>query len=132
MTPNRNTFVLIVLLALLQCFAPLLHAHTLGGGHDGGVHLYDVAELHSGGFDSGNTPVFSAHGDESPAIGMAQEYRQDGAMLLFDVAQPVLLQSPPLASRQESFPFHTHYAAPPGVSSGHFIPFPQAPPPALI
>ncbi|MBZ0105661.1 MAG: hypothetical protein K8H84_08515 [Sulfuricella denitrificans] len=132
MTPNRNTFVLIILLTLLQCFAPLLHAHTLGAGQGGGVHLYDVSRSHVGGMDAVHTQVMSAFDDESPAIGMAHEYRQDSAMLLSDVAQPLLLQSPPVSACHEQFPLVSHDAALPGGSSGHFIPFSQAPPPALI
>lgn len=132
MTPSRNSFVLILLLTLLQCFAPLLHAHTFGVGQGGGVHLYDVVELHSGGLDAGHTQVLDAHGDESPAIGMAQEYRQDSAMVLSDVAQLALVQFPQISSRYgQSLPT-AHGASPPGGSCSHFIPFSQAPPAVLI
>ena len=132
MTPSRNSFVLIILLTLLQCFAPLLHAHTLGVGQGGGVHLYEVAEFHSASFDAAHSHVLSAHGDESPAIGMAQEYRQDSAMLLSEAAQPLLVQFPQVSSRYERCLLNPHGASPPGGCCSHFIPFSQAPPPVLI
>jgi hypothetical protein len=128
MTPSRNSFVLILLLTLLQCFAPLLHAHTFGDAQGSGVHLYDVAELHSGELDGGHTHALSAHaGDESPAIGMVQEYRQDSAMALSDAEQPLPPLFPQVSSRSERFLICFHAASPPGASS-HLIPFSQAPP----
>lgn len=132
MTPNRNSFVLIILLTLLQCFAPLLHAHTFGVGQSGGVHLYQATVSHAGGSDNTHAHLVSAHGDEAPAIGMAQEYRQDSAIVLSDVAQPLLEQFPRISSRYEHHPLDSHHAAPPGGSSSHLIPFSQAPPQALI
>lgn len=133
MMPNRNSFVLIILLTLLQCFAPLLHAHTFGVGQDGGVHLYEVSKLHSGDQHAAHPHVIDAHGDESPAIGMVQEYRQDSAILLSNAVQPLLLlQSPQISSQPEQLPLDPLYAAPPGGSSSHFIPFSQAPPAAQI
>lgn len=131
MTPTRTRFVLLILLTLLQCFAPLLHAHAFGVGHSGGVHLFDAAERHSAGLDAAHTQVLSVYGDESPAIGMAQEYRQDSAMLLSDAAQPLLVQFPHISFRSERFLLDSPGALPAGGCYRHFIPFSQAPPQAL-
>ncbi|MBU0594957.1 MAG: hypothetical protein KKH74_14620 [Gammaproteobacteria bacterium] len=97
------------------------------------MHLYEVSKLHSGDQHAAHTHVIGAHGDESPAIGMVQEYRQDSAIVLFDAVQPLLLlQSPQISSQQAKLPLDPIYAAPPGGSSSHFIPFSQAPPAAQI
>ena len=82
MSPSRNRFVLIFLLTLLQCFAPLLHAHTHGSPVASGVHIYGVDEL---AVADSSKPAFTAErGESAPAIAMAQEYRQDSAIALPD------------------------------------------------
>lgn len=129
MLQSRNKFVLILLLALLQCFAPLLHAHTHGSPVAGGVHIDGVEELAVVDFSA---PVFTAErGDFAPAIAMAQEYRQDSAIALSDADQPVL--ATPAFSLITVF-FRTPLLAAsigtsfPGGPLVRSRPFPQAPP----
>lgn len=88
MSTSQNKFILLMLLALLQCFAPLLHAHTHGLSAASGVHIDGVNELLVA--DSGK-PAFMVDREEAPAIAMAQEYRQDGAIALSDAEQPALI-----------------------------------------
>lgn len=133
MISRRNRFVLLLLLTLLQCFAPLLHAHTLGLGQDGGVaHLHEVDDLHADVLGGDHTVLEHAHATESPAIGIAQEYREDHVLALND-AEPAVPASSfqfPLLFRQPLL--EVFNAAPPGVSRPHTTPFSQAPPTNLV
>jgi len=129
MSPSRNNFVLILLLALLQCFAPLLHAHTHGSSVASGVHIDGVDELAIVDF---NKPAFTAErGDGAPAIAMAQEYRQDSAIALPDADQAIL--AAPALSLNTVF-FRVPFLAAsidssfPGGPLVHSRPFSQAPP----
>lgn len=132
MIPSRHSFVLVILLTLLQCFAPLLHAHAFELGRNAGVHLHDSPGLHSAGPNTLAAHVLHTPGDESPAIGMAQEYRQDSAMALSDAAQLALVQFPQISSCYgQSLPV-SHGASPLGGCCSHFIPFSQAPPALLL
>jgi hypothetical protein len=85
---NRFKFPLVVLIALLQCLAPLIHAHVLG--HDDAA-AYDApgrfhAHIHADEFapallSAPAAPAFTSQGDESPAIGVSQEFKQDHFLL---------------------------------------------------
>lgn len=128
MSANRNKFVLLLLLALLQCFAPLLHAHAHGSSVVAGVHIDGVGDLLVA--DSGK-PAFMEERVEAPAITMAQEYRKDSTIALPDVDQPVLA-APVSSLTAVSFPapflaasFVTLF---PGGELVHSRPFSQAPP----
>jgi len=131
--PNkRNKFVLLLLLALLQCFAPLLHAHTHGLSVGSGVHIDGVDELFAA--DS-SKPAFMAERDDAPVIAMAQEYRQDNAIALPDVDQPVLAAPAlPFSSVFSRLPFLAAavVTSPPGGPQIYSRPFSQAPPLYLI
>lgn len=132
MLQNRKKFVLLLLLALLQCFAPLLHAHAHGSSLASGVHIDGVDEQVA--VDSGKS-VFMPERNNTPAIAMAQEYRQDGTIALTDADQPVLAApvfsfssiSPPLPSLATAV-----VTAFPGGPLVYSRPFSQAPPPHLI
>lgn len=131
MTQSRNSFVLILLLALLQCFAPLLHAHAHGQSGVSGVHLHAGIEWQLAGYSSSTTNLIAERVD-APVIAMVQEYRQDSAMLLSDADQPGPTASPSTASF--SSPSVLAIAAAgifPDTSPLYLRPFSQAPPPAL-
>ncbi|MBT9613524.1 MAG: hypothetical protein IV108_09710 [Burkholderiales bacterium] len=74
-------FLVVVLVAGLQCFAPLIHAHTNGvpGDHD----------IHAHGEETGAAASVQAldvdhhHGQ---AIGVAKEYKRDYTLPLSGVA----------------------------------------------
>lgn len=131
MSPSRNKFFLLLLLALLQCFAPLLHAHAHGLSMAGGVHLDGVEQLLV--TDSGATSVMAERGD-APAIAMAREYRRDSIIAVLDAAQPVL--ATPLFSFPAAFfdlPLPVAIViTPPARPLNYSRPFPQAPPLPLI
>lgn len=128
MLRGRNGFFLIALLALLQCMAPLLHAHAFGVGQGEGVHLHDVIAAYPGDFDS-----VQAICEEAPAIGMAQEHRQDGALLLAASQTPALLPAFPAVPGQVArAPFSSHEAPSSGRRDVRLFPFPQAPPLPLM
>ncbi|BCB27115.1 hypothetical protein SKTS_20010 [Sulfurimicrobium lacus] len=132
MSTSRNKFVLLLLLALLQCFAPLLHAHTHGIGGASGVHLDGVDELVVA--DSGK-PAFMADRSDAPAIAMVQEYRQNRSISLHADDQPALAAS---ALSFSTVFFQLPFLAPsvvttlPGGPLIYSRPFSQAPPAALI
>lgn len=132
MSTGRNKFVLLLMLALLQCFAPLLHAHTHGIGGASGVHLDGVSELLVA--DSGK-PAFEADRSDAPAIAMVQEYRQNRSISLQGADQPVLASSA-LSSSTVFFQIPVLAASVSSVLPGgppiYSRPFSQAPPAALI
>lgn len=129
MSPSRNKFVLIILLALLQCFAPLLHAHTHGSSVASGVHIDGMGELAIA--DSGQPAFTAERGHDAPAITMAQEYRQDSSIALPD-GDLAVLAAPALSLFAVSFrtPFLAASIATsfPGGPLLHSRPFSQAPP----
>lgn len=132
MFTSRNKFVLLLLLALLQCFAPLLHAHAHGSAVVSGVHIDGMDELHAA--DSG-TPVLTAERENSPAIAMAQEYRQDSTIALSGADQPVpaaLASSLSTAFFRLPFLASTVVTVLPGGPLIYSRPFSQAPPQGLI
>ena len=84
---NRNKFAVLLLLALLQCFAPLLHAHVHGLAAAGRVHIDGVDELiavNSGG------PAFEAAQDDAAAIAMPAELRHRSTIVLPEIGQAIL------------------------------------------
>ena len=126
---NRNNFAVLLLLALLQCFAPLLHAHVHGYSAASGLHLDGVDELLA--VNSGE-PAFEAAQDDAAAIAMPAELRHKSTIELPEAGQAgaaaAALPHPVLALRLArgagvaAFP-----TAPPIYSQ----PFSRAPPPQL-
>lgn len=133
MIKSRNRIVLVFLLALLQCFAPLLHAHTHGQSGAGGVHMHGGIEWQLADLPS-STPYLIAERVNAPVIAMAQEYRQDSVMVLSDADQPGLAVSSSLLTRF-SLSFSPVIIAgrhSPGGMLPYARPFSQAPPLILI
>lgn len=129
MSTNRNKFVLVILLALLQCFAPLLHAHAHGQSVAGGVHMHgDVDRLFADTASPG-TPNLLAERVDAPVVAMAREYRQDSAIALSDADHPAPAISSPLSSFFQQ-PFLAVFVSPslPCGLLSYSRPFSQAPP----
>ncbi|MDP1680368.1 MAG: hypothetical protein Q8L39_01145 [Burkholderiales bacterium] len=74
-------FLVVVLVASLQCVAPLIHAHTNGvpGHHD--THMLDEEK---GAVASVQALDVDHHHGQS--IGVAKEYKRDSTLLFFDAA----------------------------------------------
>lgn len=135
MTSSRNRFLVLFLLALLQCFAPLLHAHAHGISVEGKVHIHgegEVPVLASPIHEHPALPSFMADHDEAPVIAMAQEFRQDSTIALSDVPQPALTLSSPEFSLARPLPVEPACLVSPGGRCSYLSPFSQAPPSALI
>jgi len=118
---------LVMLLAFLQCFAPLLHAHTLGMTDVSGVHIHVDMDMPDYAAADVDHPTVTIAKTELPAIGMAQEYKKDYVFFAADDqgALPPDFPLPSLSSvtsvvtvqlYQTAFRFH------------HPLPFSQAPP----
>ncbi len=135
MNSSRNRIFVLFLMTLLQCFAPLLHAHAHGISVEGKVHMHGggqapmLASLHH---EHPELPSFVADRDEAPVIAMAQEFRHDSSIFLSDPSQPTLTKSIPEFSIVRSDPVVPACVASRGGHFRHFLPFPQAPPSSLI
>lgn len=84
MSSSWLKFHVVLLVASLQCFAPLIHAHTHGtpAGHD--IHMYgEETGVVADGVPS--LHVVSAEQHHGPAIGVAKEYKHDHTLPFFDV-----------------------------------------------
>jgi len=77
MIQSWKNFHIVFLLAFLQCFAPMLHAHAMGDSSGNEVHFHadDYALASSNVLP--NQPAYEVCADEYPAIGMAQVYKKD-------------------------------------------------------
>lgn len=135
MTSGRNRYFVLVFLALLQCFAPLLHAHAHGISVEGKVHIHGEGKAHVQSLlehEHPGIPSFTVDRDEAPVIAMAQEFRHEIIMALSDAPQlavkvSFLEFSPARPARVEPV-----CLAPPGGQCSYLSPFSQAPPFVLI
>lgn len=134
MTRSALKFVLIGVLALLQCFAPLLHAHAGGVGAVGAeVHLHadefhSVARFDMRAPDTGWQSA-QAYADYSTVISMAREFKPEPA--LFVPAAPEVLPSQPITLGEFARDGPCDCAAtviPHSVHRAFDRPFSQAPP----
>lgn len=73
----------IVLLAFLQCFAPLLHAHALGNFQSSGVHFHLDNDMLEHSAKAGKADLQSSQ-TELPAITMAQEFKKDAVLFVIN------------------------------------------------
>ncbi len=133
MSRSWNNFILVMLLALLQGIAPLLHAHVLEFSMPDKIHIdgMEVDLLHSQ-TDAG-VHQLHLHVDESTAIGMESAGKNDkdemavSSSVLGTIAAPFTLPraiAPPLPA----FPA----AIAPHPSGFYFLPPPHAPPGAHL
>lgn len=131
MSLGRSRFFLLVLLALLQCLAPLLHAHTHGIPATAGVHLHDLDGLYAFDGMASDTLSLAAQRDHAPVIAMARELRQDCAIELAGADQPAAPAhwlKPSFGVPLPAVPFSV---SSPGGRCRYSHPFSQAPPSAL-
>lgn len=131
MSLGRNRFFLLVLLALLQCFAPLLHAHTHGIPATVGVHLHDLDGLYAANDRAPDTPRLAAQRDDAPVIAMASELRQDCAIEVAHADQPAVPAHWLKPSAEAPLLVYPLSVSPPGGRCCYSHPFSQAPPSAL-
>jgi len=78
-------FLVVLLVASLQCVAPLIHAHTHEAptGHD--IHMHgDETGMVADGAPS--LHVVGAEQHHGPTIGVAKEYKRDYTLPFFDVS----------------------------------------------
>lgn len=117
---------LIILFALLQCMAPLMHAHAHAVGHSG-IHLPGLSDVH----EHGHANVLWADAqdvDHEMAVDLALTL-QPGSNADHGMAGPVFrLPGTPFA-RIGLSPPPTEPLVLPGPPP-HLIPFPGAPPAA--
>lgn len=79
--------LLLMLFVLLQCVAPLAHAHVNGDNADQSMHFDDIDSLWSGDHHHESaTTQFSAEEHHSAVVRMPPEYRSSAVV----IAQPVL------------------------------------------
>jgi hypothetical protein len=92
MNKNWKQSWAVLLLAFLQCFAPLLHAHPGGDSTSHGVHFH--GEMAAQGHAPEGAGFSLSHAaDDEAAIGVAQEFRHDYAI---QVGEPLALATRPL------------------------------------
>lgn len=125
-------FPLLMLLALLQCFAPLLHAHAHDAPAVAGVHLHDLDGWRAADALASDAPAFMADHGHDQVIAMAREFRQDSVMALVDDDQPGASSAVFVAGTAVFRVLRPLSASPPGCFSSHIRPYPQAPPFSLI
>ena len=85
-----SKFLLVALLACLQCVAPLIHAHTNGlqDHHDTYITVQETD-------DAAYAHAFEADHDHGQAIGVAKEFKRDYILPFFDVARFSVYAPPP-------------------------------------
>lgn len=76
----RIRFIIVACIALLQCFAPLIHAHAHEVPGEAHVHIH-ADELDIPAQAPGATPRIKAPDSTSTAIGVSQEFKRDFFLL---------------------------------------------------
>ncbi len=130
MTKKWKNLGLIALLAMLQCIAPLVHAHVSDDFHSGSIHFHLNGDIldHDGAVTA--KPELSDAKAGFQTVGMAQGYKNDYILFLTDNQGPShtgLLASVfnvvPIAiigqSKQTSFRFS--YCLPPAQAPPVFL-----------
>lgn len=111
-------FLLVLLVASLQCVAPLIHAHTNAapGNHDIHTHGEETSAAAS-------IQALDADHHHSQAIGVAKEYKRDYTLPFFDAAVliPAISFSQTISRAPDSWRSYTS----PGIRFTR--PSPQAP-----
>lgn len=118
MLNSWQKFLVVVLVATLQCVSPLIHAHAdiVPGNHD--IHLHNDET-----YAVPSVQAFDADHRHGQTIGVAKEYKRDYTLPFFDAA--VLARSA-IRSQAVSFaPASWQAHTPPGIR--YTRPSPQAP-----
>ncbi|MDP2827261.1 MAG: hypothetical protein Q8O37_01510 [Sulfuricellaceae bacterium] len=129
---NHSRFFILILLALLQCFAPLLHAHTHDVPATIGVHLHDLDGRHDLGLAAPDVPTFLADHGDVQVIAMVHEFRQDSSMEVVGADRPILPAYSLASGVTVSFLLESTPASLPWRPRPHVRPLSQAPPASLI
>lgn len=121
MQPMKSRW-LVALLFLLQCLAPLLHAHTHAAGH-GGIHLPGWSDSHAHGHGAAALQV-----DAEATVGLlpSLEPRVDAGLALLETSARRPWRLSALGARALP-PVAPHRL--PGLPP-HLLPLPGAPPTA--
>jgi small neutral amino acid transporter SnatA (MarC family) len=78
----RFKFLVVAFVALLQCFAPLIHAHAHAHGVPGDHHVHiHASELDALAPAPSATPEATVPDSTSTAIGVSQEFKRDFILL---------------------------------------------------
>jgi hypothetical protein len=72
----------VALLSVLQCIAPLVHAHVGGDFHSGSVHFHLNGDILNHNDAATAKPELSGIQSEFPTIVMAQGYKNDYILFL--------------------------------------------------
>lgn len=121
MSPMFNSwqkFLVVVLVAGLQCFAPLIHAHTNGVPGDHDIHSHDKETS-----AAASVQVLDADHHHGQAIGVVKEYKRDYTLQFFDAAvlAPYTIRPQTVSLAPDLW----HSYTPPGIRFTR--PSPQAP-----
>ena len=84
MTRKWRSLGLIALLSMLQCIAPLVHAHVSGDFHSDSMHFHLNGDILDHAGAATVKPELSNVKAEFPTIGMAQGYKNDYILFLTD------------------------------------------------
>ena len=84
MTRKWKNLSLIALLSMLQCIAPLVHAHVSDDFHSGSIHFHLNGDILDHADAATAQPELSDVKAKFPTIGMAQGYKNDYILLLTD------------------------------------------------
>lgn len=102
---SRLKFLMVALLALLQCVLPLIHGHADAREAPGTHHVHFHADEFSPELPSASaTPEFTMPGERSPAIGVSQEFKRDSFLLPIIGFIVAVFVAAALASRHVFFP----------------------------
>ena len=133
MSKSWNNFVLVIVLALLQGFAPLLHAHVHDISQPGKIHF------HAFEFDAPQAPVdagvshLKSHLADADAIGVESAGKTDRDLFVLDDSAYTLQAAPyvsPFAQAPPALLFTVLFSFIPSVV--HLLPPAQAPPGAFL
>lgn len=122
MTRKWKNLGLIALLSMLQCIAPLVHAHISDDFHSGSIHFHLNGDILDHADAATAQSELSEIKTEFPTIGMAQGYKNDYILVLTDhqgashTRLPIsLFNAIPLAiiDQTKHISFHFSYYRPP-------------------
>lgn len=122
MTRKWKNLGLIALLSMLQCIAPLVHAHVSDDFHSGSIHFHLNGDILDHADAATAQPELSDVKAGLPTIGMAQGYKNDYIFLLTDYQgtshtrlPTSLFNAIPLAiiGQMKHISFHFSYCRPP-------------------
>lgn len=116
---------LIILFALLQCMAPLMHAHAHAEGHSG-IHLPGLSDVHEHGQETAWVEVQEADYEAAVGLALTLQPRPDGGHA---TAGSIFRLRGPLSAHSGLSPPPADAVVLPG-SPPHLIPLPGAPPAA--